>query len=188
MDPYSISDFAEEAQRIVLLHEKSELILERLPPLLLRLASGRTWFDPKMLQPTLANGAGVYPLFDAPGPGLSVRAVSLQPGADLGPHNHGTWEVGAYVLGSVEHTFWTRRDDGTREGFADLKPAETRHCAVGDVVSFLSETIHSVKNLGAEPSLELQVNSVSLRHVERFAFNPQTNTVRTIRQLDRVAG
>ena len=78
MDPYSISDFAEEAQRIVLLHEKSELILERLPPLLLRLASGRTWFDPKMLQPTLANGAGVYPLFDAPGPGLSVRAVSLR--------------------------------------------------------------------------------------------------------------
>ena len=180
METYSISEFVEEAQQIVARHDKPEPILEELSPLLLRLASAREWFDSKMLQPTLKNGAGVYPLYDAPGPGLSLRAVSWQPSSAAGPHNHGTWEVGAYVAGSLEHTFWRRLDDSTRPDFAEIEAEEVRKCESGDLVVFLPQTIHSARNLGTKPSLELQVNSIALRHVQRFAFDPQTNLVRQI--------
>ena len=181
MESYSIPDFAEEARRIVTKHDKAEPILEQLSPLLLRLATSRTWFEPKMLRSTLKNGAGVYPLFDAPGPGLSIRAVSWQPGAVAGPHSHGTWEVVAYAAGSVEHTFWVRRDNGMVPDHAVIEATEVRECATGDVVVFLPETIHSAKNLGSEPSLELQVNSVALKHVRRFAFDPEHDIVRQLR-------
>ncbi len=43
------------------------------------------------------------------------------------------WELPAIYQGQCEHTVYTRLDDGSREGYADLKVVDDRVLKAGDL-------------------------------------------------------
>jgi predicted metal-dependent enzyme (double-stranded beta helix superfamily) len=63
---------------------------------------------------------------------LEVHLSTFTPGLAVPVHNHGTWEFIAPVSGDFEYTEFRRRDDGSRDGFADLEVVEHRTLHRGD--------------------------------------------------------
>ena len=84
MESYSISQFADEAQQIVAYYDAPKPILKELSPLLRRLASDRAWFDPKMLRPTLKNGAASIHCSTPPAPDCQSEPSACNQGRPQG--------------------------------------------------------------------------------------------------------
>jgi predicted metal-dependent enzyme (double-stranded beta helix superfamily) len=74
--------------------------------------------------------------------------------------------------GSERNINWRRLDDGSRAGFADLVQHESILVGNGDVLRFMPDDIHSVRNEGDTPSLSLHVYGRSLARVARLEFDP----------------
>jgi predicted metal-dependent enzyme (double-stranded beta helix superfamily) len=54
-------------------------------------------------------------------------------GKRIPPHDHGVWEALAVYKGAFDHTVYERLDDGSKEGYADLKTVDDRRLKPGDV-------------------------------------------------------
>jgi len=64
---------------------------------------------------------------------LVISLDEFPKGKRIPPHDHGVWEAIAMYRGSVDHTVYERRDDGSREGHADLVVVDERRLEPGDV-------------------------------------------------------
>ena len=64
---------------------------------------------------------------------LVISLDEFPKGKRIPPHDHGVWEALAVYKGSFDHTVYERLDDGSKEGFADLKSVDDRRLAPGDV-------------------------------------------------------
>ena len=73
---------------------------------------------------------------------------------------------------------WQRRDDGSRPGYADLVARHEVAVGAGDVVAFLPEDIHSVRNDGAAPTLSLHIYGKNLALIDRSEFDPEAKVER----------
>ena len=51
---------------------------------------------------------------------LVISLDEFPKGKRIPPHDHGVWEALAVYKGSFDHTVYERKDDGSKEGFADL--------------------------------------------------------------------
>ena len=57
---------------------------------------------------------------------MSITFDHLPKGKFIPPHDHGVWEAMAVYSGKLKHVVYDRQDDGTKEGFADLKIIDDR--------------------------------------------------------------
>ena len=64
---------------------------------------------------------------------LIISLDEFPKGKRIPPHDHGVWEALAVYKGSFDHTVYERQDDGSKEGFADLKVVDDRVLRPGDV-------------------------------------------------------
>lgn len=64
---------------------------------------------------------------------LVISLDEFPKGKRIPPHDHGVWEAIAMYRGSVDHTVYERRDDGSRVGHADLVVVDDRRLEPGDV-------------------------------------------------------
>lgn len=64
---------------------------------------------------------------------LVISLDEFPRGKRIPPHDHGVWEALAVYKGSFDHTVYERKDDGSREGFADLTVVDDRRLKPGDV-------------------------------------------------------
>ena len=64
---------------------------------------------------------------------LVISLDEFPKGKRIPPHDHGVWEALAVYQGSFDHTVYERLDDGSKEGFADLKTVDDRRLKPGDV-------------------------------------------------------
>ena len=64
---------------------------------------------------------------------LVISLDEFPKGKRIPPHDHGVWEALAVYKGSFDHTVYERLDDGSKEGFADLKTVDDRPLKPGDV-------------------------------------------------------
>jgi predicted metal-dependent enzyme (double-stranded beta helix superfamily) len=64
---------------------------------------------------------------------LVISLDEFPKGKRIPPHDHGVWEALAVYRGSFDHTVYERKDDGAKEGYADLAVVDDRRLAPGDV-------------------------------------------------------
>lgn len=64
---------------------------------------------------------------------LVISLDEFPKGKRIPPHDHGVWEALAVYKGSFDHTVYERKDDGTKEGYADLAVVDDRRLKPGDV-------------------------------------------------------
>jgi predicted metal-dependent enzyme (double-stranded beta helix superfamily) len=149
------------------------VIVARVSPLVRDVAISKTWLEAKHYDCDPDQGFGAHLLHEEPDHTLAIFAGSWLPGRGAPPHNHGTWAVVAGVVGAEKNTLWTRTDDGSRPGHADIRRQEDRVIGPGDVLALLPDSIHSVVNEAAAVTVSLHVYGKHVNHTERSQFDPE---------------
>jgi predicted metal-dependent enzyme (double-stranded beta helix superfamily) len=117
-----------------------------------------------------------------------VFAVSWLPGGGAAPHNHLTWSVVAGVDGVERNTFWRRLDDGSRSGYAEIRPQGDKLFGPGDVMTLMPDAIHSVVNDTGAVTVSLHTYGMHLNYTGRLEFDPDRNTTGPVTRKIRRAG
>jgi predicted metal-dependent enzyme (double-stranded beta helix superfamily) len=174
---YSVEDLVGDLRRIVAATADDREIVRQVMPLARRLGGPALRRD-EFYECDPEQGFGINILHEEPDHSLLVEAIAWLPGRGVKPHNHKTWGVVVGLDGRETNVNWRRRDDGSRQGYADLIAHHEVVVGPGDVVAFLPEDIHSVRNDGATPTLSLHIYGKSLAHIDRSEFDPDAKVER----------
>jgi len=176
--PYGLVQFVNDLRALTLQSPDPRVIVDRVGPLARDLALARTWLAPRHYECDAGQGFGAHLLHEEPDHTLAIFAGAWLPGRGAPPHNHGTWAVVAGVEGTERNVFWTRVDDGSRPGRADIRRVGDRMLGPGDVVTFQPESIHSVVNATALVTVSLHVYGKHVNYTTRSQFDPEQGTER----------
>lgn len=167
MSDYRIADLVRDLRVIASDGASEAAVIERIKPLLGRIAQSPTWVRPEYYQCDPQQGFGVHVLHEEPDHGLWLVAVAWLPHRGAPPHNHGTWAVIAGIDGDERNILWRRRDERLeRQAEETIGP--------GQVGAFLGNAIHSVVNEGERTTLSLHAYGKDLNFAQRSQFDPET--------------
>jgi predicted metal-dependent enzyme (double-stranded beta helix superfamily) len=173
---YSLENLIADLDRITRAECSPAKIVAAAEPLMVRLVS-----DPDCIGPEFkkrgARAYGRYMLHRAPL--FNVTAVVWGPGDTAKAHNHDTWGLVGVVENELEETRFRRRDDGSREGYADLEVVGVNQNAAGMVSTLLppSDDIHEMLNITQKNTVEVHVYGKDLANMQRLRFDPERKTV-----------
>jgi len=166
---YGLPEFVKDLRSAAAEAGGEAAVVERIKPLVKRLAESRSWVKPEYYECDPEQGFGVHVLHEEPDRSLWLVAVSWLAHRGPPPHNHGTWAVICGIDGREKNVLWRRRGGKlVAQGAQSIGP--------GQVVGFLSNTIHSVINEGERTTLSLHVYGRNLNFAERSQFDAQTGT------------
>src|SRR6185369_8120560 len=79
---------------------------------------------------------------------LVITLDEFPKGKRVPPHDHGVWEAVGIYRGKISHTVYQRKDDGSKEGYAELEVVDDRFLGDGNT-AILAEPadIHSFVSL-----------------------------------------
>ena len=104
--------------------------------------------------------------------GISLYLNVVRSGKKVPPHNHTTWACIAAVEGVEHNMFYTRTDDGSVEGKADIRLDRTVAVGPGDVVAMLPDDIHNFEVRGDQVIRHLHFYGRPLETLsERLSFD-----------------
>lgn len=175
---YSIDDLVHDLRAIVAATGDDREIVRRVMPLARRIGGGPELRRKEFYDCDPEQGFAINILHEEPDHTLLVEAIAWLPGRGVKPHNHKTWGVVVGLDGRETNVNWRRRDDGSQPGFADLVAHHEVSVGPGDVVAFLPDDIHSVRNDDTAPTLSLHIYGRSLAHIDRSEFDPDAKVER----------
>jgi predicted metal-dependent enzyme (double-stranded beta helix superfamily) len=106
---------------------------------------------------------------------LSITLDNFPKGLTVPPHDHGVWELLAIYRGSVAHTVYERKDDGSVPGYADLSVIDDRVLGAGDLALVaMPAEIHSFTAL-ADDTFSVTVVGGNYKP-DRHYFKPEEKT------------
>jgi predicted metal-dependent enzyme (double-stranded beta helix superfamily) len=160
-------------------------VMERVAPLLKRMAADTSWVRPEFYECDENQGFGITILNEDPGHEFLVEAICWLPGRGVAPHDHQTWGMVVGIDGVEVNVDWARKDDGAKAGFADITNARETAVSNGVVVRFEPNDIHSVRNDSEKPSLSLHVYGRAPSSLDRSEFDPINKVQRPCPQRKR---
>jgi predicted metal-dependent enzyme (double-stranded beta helix superfamily) len=177
--PYSLQQFIQDLDRITRRHSAPEEIIAEAKPLLARLVRNPDCIEPRFKERG-AKTYGRYMLHRAPL--FNVTAVVWGPGDGAKAHNHDTWGLVGVLVNKLQETRFRRRDDGSREGFADLEIKSVNTNAAGMVSTLLppGDDIHEMLNVTQENTVEVHVYGKDLANMQRLQFDVAKKSVKLI--------
>jgi predicted metal-dependent enzyme (double-stranded beta helix superfamily) len=174
---YSLGQFIQDLNQITSRYAEAEKIVAVAKPLLAELVKNANCIAPEFKQHG-GKSYGRYMLHRAPL--FTVTSVVWGPGDGAKAHNHDTWGLVGVVENELQETRFTRRDDGTKEGFADLEIKGVNVNSTG-MVSILvppQDDIHEMLNLTRKNTVEVHVYGVDLVNYQRLQFDVPARTVK----------
>lgn len=127
-------------------------------------------------------------LYGEPGYPFIAQVVSWLP--QRSPvHNHSNWSIvgflGDETAGYEHNTFWSREDDGSKEGFAIVKKVSQQILKPGDIVGFTPDAIHSIISIPGEKGKESKPTFTfnifgETDLSQRYEFDPVNNTRKNV--------
>jgi predicted metal-dependent enzyme (double-stranded beta helix superfamily) len=128
--PYTIRDLAREVERQKALHgmDGPKLLDGLREPIGRILASDLTIVGVKREGNHIDESRYLY--YDGD---VSITFDHMPGGKDIPPHDHGIWEALAVYSGRLRHTVYDRKDDGTKEGYAELEVIDDRTLEPGEM-------------------------------------------------------
>jgi rhodanese-related sulfurtransferase/predicted metal-dependent enzyme (double-stranded beta helix superfamily) len=174
--PYTLDVFVHDLRQITAATTDPQAIIERVGPLVQRLAMLPDWLQATHYHCDAEQGFGVHLLHEEADHTLAVFAIAWLPSRGAPPHNHGTWAVVAGVDGPETNTFWKRLDNGSQPGYAEIAWNGEKVFGPGEVVAFLPHEIHSVTNGTGAITVSLHVYGKHLNYTGRSQFDQAAKT------------
>ena len=109
--------------------------------------------------------------------GISLYLNVVRSGKRVPPHNHTTWACIAAVEGVEHNMFYTRTDDGSVDGKADIRLDRTVAVGPGDAIAMLPDDIHNFEVRGDQIIRHLHFYGRPLETLsERLSFDLEEGT------------
>ena len=164
-------------------------LLRGVRPLARRLQLSRNdWLRPWMCVPGARPGtAGVHRLHEEPDHTLAIFVVTWLPGEETPPHDHATWALVAGLEGREMQHWWSRLDDGSVPGYAEVARSHSDPIDGETIVTMTSQAIHSVQNDSGAPSVTLHVYGMDVDFTDRHKFDPEARTCSAYRMGGTIA-
>ena len=173
--PYSLAQFARQAEVIIRSASESE-ILRQLKPAMERLLRTRGSLPPEAFTPRKDRFANT--LLHRPKDGaFSITAGNWQPGQRTPIHDHLTWAVVGVYDGQERESIFRRTDDGSDPKRATLRLVSERINAKGHVTVLGHRGIHRIDNVSSRPSHSVHVYGRDIGTLERHSYDPVTGEI-----------
>ena len=140
----------------------------------------RVLFDPDF---NAGQKPGIWPneltLYRSPDRSYLILCYIWGPYMSDTIHDHGSWGIIGSLFQPVGESKYERRDDGSREGFAELKQISSTVLQPGETTSVLplNKGIHKMENFTADVAITINVYGPSIRKGYIQFFNPEKNAV-----------
>ncbi len=144
---------------------------------LVALADRRDLFPVDEFPPIEGGNASMYRLSEDADHRYALYVVAPAPGQFAPPHDHSTWAVIAGVHGRENNKLYTRTDDGTQPGVAQIEQSVELDVVPGTAIALMPDDIHSI-HLGADgPHANLHLYGMSVEHCpERKMYSRSKGT------------
>ena len=148
---------------------------------LVALAARRDLFPVDEFPPIEGGNASMYRLSEDADHRYALYVVAPAPGQFAPPHDHSTWAVIAGVHGRENNKLYTRTDDGTQPGVAQIEQSVELDVVPGTAIALMPDDIHSI-HLGADgPHANLHLYGMSVEHCpERKMYSRSKGTYKIV--------
>lgn len=108
--------------------------------------------------------------------GFNVLVHVYEKGKKGPPHDHGrSWAIYGQATGWTDMTIWRRKDDGSKDGFADVEPVRTFRLEPGMAGKFETGDIHSIHF--PDGARFIRVTGTDLDAIPTNRFDPEKKLV-----------
>ena len=177
MSAYTMDEFISDVKMVQSAHTDPKEVLQQIAPLAKKIADTKDWVDDSHYRVEESQGIGITIIHEEP-EDLLIETVCWAPGGGVLPHDHKTWGCVVGIDGAEKNITWLRKDDGLKDGYADLQNYHEMVMIHGDICTLLPDDIHSVHNEGEVASVSLHIYGKSLAITNRNEYDPKTNVVR----------
>lgn len=174
---YTLNSFIKDLNSITSRYTDQAKIVAVARPLLAELVR-----DPNCVEPQFKKHGGKtygrYMLHRAPL--FNLTTVVWGPGDGAKAHNHDTWGLVGVVENELQETRFERRDDGKKEGYADLMVTGVNQNKAGMVSALIApnDDIHEMLNVTQLNTVEVHVYGKDLANMQRLQFDVATKSVK----------
>ena len=174
---YLLKDLIADLERITSSASALEKIVSQAKPLLARFVSNADSIAPQFKERG-ATTYGRYLLHRAPL--FNITTVVWGPGDGAKAHNHDTWGLVGVVENELQETRFRRRDDGSKEGYADLEIIDVNRNTAGMVSTLLppGDDIHAMLNVTEKNTVEVHIYGKDLANMQRLQFHVEQKSVK----------
>jgi predicted metal-dependent enzyme (double-stranded beta helix superfamily) len=160
--------------------------IARIRPAFAELLAAPDWLPAQYQAPAPASGMGrgigMWLLYRAGDGGLAFSALVVPAGMHTPVHDHLAWGLVGLYRGEQEEDVFTRRDDASAEGRADLALSLSQRLRPGDFYELLPENdIHRVRTISPTASVSLHLLGNDNGCIWRHRFLPEEGRVEPFR-------
>jgi predicted metal-dependent enzyme (double-stranded beta helix superfamily) len=161
-------------------------VIAAIRPLFADLLADKTWLPDRYQDIAdvsgMGRGIGTWLLYRAGDGSLAFSSLVVPPGVQTPVHDHLAWGLVGLYRGEQEEDVFTRRDDGSTEGEAELALAERRTLRPGDFYELLPDNdIHRVRTISDVTSVSLHLLGNDNGCIWRHRFYPDEGRVEPFR-------
>ena len=167
---YSITAFIRDLDRITREQSEPAKVVAEAKPLLAELVRNPNCIEPRFKQ----HGGKIYGRYMLHRAArFNVTSIVWGPGDSAKAHNHDTWGLVGVLENELQETRFRRRDDGTKEGWADLEVTAVNRNQAGMVSTLLApeDDIHEMLNVTQKNTVEVHVYGKDLANMQRLQFD-----------------
>jgi len=174
---YTLSTFIKDLDSVTRRCSDAGKIVAEAGPLLAELIKNPDCI-PEQFKQHGGKAYGRYMLHRAPL--FNVTSVVWGPGDGAKAHNHQTWGIIGVLENELKETRFVRRDDGKKEGYAELAVTAVNRNQAGMVSTLLApdDDIHEMLNVTRKNTVEVHVYGKDLAHLQRLQFDVANKSVK----------
>lgn len=166
---YDLAQFVHDVEGILDQRPSVPVTIKEVSTLVGRLVSDERWL-PQQYRSPIQDSYARYMLHRDRTNRFVVLSLVWLPGQATPIHDHSAWGVMGIMENALEEVVYERLDDGSREGYAELRETHGRMVGAGSVSYVLPpyEEVHRIANPTERPSLSVHVYGRDLDEVNVF--------------------
>ena len=187
-EPYSVADLAADVEAVVAREAEQARLVPQLEPLLARFLAAGT-LPEQYCQPAAGRVASdhqdftLYRVYRGANDRFNIMAAIWPPGSGTGVHDHaGNWVVEGVYRNKLHTIRYTRQDDESQPGHAELRETKALDIFPGDVahVQYPDEFIHDFINQTGEPAVSVHIYGGDITQETLNYFDPANKTIELV--------
>lgn len=178
---YDLDQFVRDVETTLERRPSVPVTIKEVSSLLSRLMSSDGEWLPRQYRTPIQDSYARYMLHRDRTNRFVVLSLVWLPGQSTPIHDHSAWGVMGIMDNALEEVTYERLDDGSREGYAELRETHGRMVGTGSVSYVLPpyEEVHRIGNPTERATLSVHVYGRDLDEVN--VFDPVTKRVSPMR-------
>jgi len=186
LDNPRIRAFVEQVKDARGRHADPHAVIDAIRPHFADLLADKGWLPEQYQELSEASGMGrgigMWLLYRAGDGSLAFSSLVVPSGVQTPVHDHLAWGLVGLYRGEQAEEVYARRDDGARDGYADLEVAHTAALRPGDFYELMPENdIHRVRTTSDVTSVSLHLLGNDNGCIWRHRFHPDEHGVEPFR-------